>query len=412
MKRDAHQLASNKVVNRPSVSLPFQDERRTPASNTPPDQAEVLTSTKRSTDKMAISKRQTSTSTRSPLLPVTYSLPKPPPARTVPPRPSNDETKPPSKVVSKTIQQPVKKIAVSNKQTSAKSHSPVPVAAVKMAVGTVSTRATPSRPSIDKSIQKRTAPRTLQPVKSSAVINKRVTSTTSRPPSFPMPTTHFPLIRSIRIKSSRKAGKEPELPIPVAAKQRTVKTDVATISSAEDQWPAPLQVRFSKFPGGMREERRTAYVANEINKGEAVSRLPKSAAILASPILPSPQTLPIPPLEPSMVPTLLIPVSLPVLHCLFHESTSAAETVAEQRANDVVSKDKTNVSENSPEDSTPVPLSAHQAQTMPPCQDQDKVSLPVEATPTRSSLHDIKVKKSKPSREDEGLYLSRAATYI
>ena len=225
----------------------------------------------------------------------------------------------------------------------------------------------------------------------------------------------------------------------MAAKQRTVKTSVVSTSPAgnkrthgtiggaqhpviaEERAPkrsadarqlAPLQVRSSKFPGGMGEERRAAYVTNKIDKEEATHCLPKSTVVLTSPIPPSLRTPPIPSPEPSVVPMPLIPVSPPVLHRLFDESTSAVETVAEQRANDIVSKDKTNVSEHSPEDSMPIPLSAHQAQTMPPCQDQDKASLPVEVTPTRSSLRDIKVKKSKPSREDEGLYLSRVATYI
>ena len=177
----------------------------------------------------------------------------------------------------------------------------------------------------------------------------------------------------------------------------------------------------------MGEERRTTDVANEINKGEAVSRLPKSVAVLASPIPPSPQTPPIPSPEPSMVPTPLIPVSPPVLRCLFDESTSAVETVAEQRANDVVSKDKTNVSKHSPEDSMPVPLSAHQVQTTPPCQ-IDELESPVDNAPSQraydvpnhSAPHGTCIVSPKhPSRdmrlpmlETSGKHLERAVAFI
>ena len=46
------------------------------------------------------------------------------------------------------------------------------------------------------------------------------------------------------------------------------------------------------------------------------------------------------------------------------------------------------------------------------CQPQDKASLPGAETPRRSSLRIVNVKSPIHSKEDEGLYLSRAATYI
>ena len=370
---DARSQASNKVINRPGISLPFRSKLKLPV-NMPPDQVEVFPPTKQPGNNMVINSEQMDEPVRSPLSPAACSSPKLPPTQAVLPCPSNGETKPPSKMVSKTVQQPIKKAVVSKRVTSASTCSPLLL-------------------------------------------------------TIPVPLTRSVPISSTRATVSRKAGKEPEPPVPVAAKRHTIKTSVVSTSPAgnkrthgtiggaqhpviaEERAPkcsadarqlAPLQVRSSKFPGGMGEEQRAAYVANKIDKEEATHCLPKSTVVLTSPIPPSPQTPPIPSPEPSVVPTPLIPV----------ESTSATETVAEQRANDVVSKDKTNVSKHSPEDSTPVPLSAHQTQTMPPCQDQDKASWPVKATPTRSSLRDIKIKKSKPLREDEGLYLSCMATYI
>ena len=240
----------------------------------------------------------------------------------------------------------------------------------------------------------------------------------------------------------------------MAAKRRTVKTSVVSTSPArnnrthgtiggaqhpviaEERAPkrsadarqlAPLQVRSSKFPGGMGEERRTAYVANKINEGKATNHLPESAAVLTSTILPSPQTPPIPSPEPSVVLMPPIPISPPVLRRLFDESTSATKTVVEQRANDVVSKNKTNVNERSPKGLTPVPLSAHQAQTTPPCQ-IDELESPVDNAPSQraydvpnhSAPHGTCIVSPKhPSRdmrlpmlETSGKHLERAAAYI
>ena len=58
---------------------------------------------------------------------------------------------------------------------------------------------------------------------------------------------------------------------------------------------APLQVQSSKFPGGMREEQRTAYIVNKINEGKATNYLPESSTVLTPSILP----IPIPTAPPS-----------------------------------------------------------------------------------------------------------------
>ena len=121
----------------------------------------------------------------------------------------------------------------------------------------------------------------------------------------------------------------------------------------------------------MGEERHTAYVANETKAEKTTSCLPESVAVLTSTIPPSLQTPPIPSIEPLVVLTPLIP------------------TTTEQRANDVVSRNKkTSASERLPEDSAtemlPIPPSAHQTQSTPAtpvqamslCQPQDKASLP------------------------------------
>ncbi|KAF8680614.1 hypothetical protein AX14_004524 [Amanita brunnescens Koide BX004] len=99
-------LASNKAGNRPGVSLPFKNKHQSSPSNTPPDQVEVSLSTKRPTDKMVVSNGQTDVVMCSPILPATITLLKCPPAipaQAVPHCPSNGETKPLSKMVSKTI---------------------------------------------------------------------------------------------------------------------------------------------------------------------------------------------------------------------------------------------------------------------------------------------------------------------
>ena len=109
-------LTLNIAVHRPGVSLPFQSECRWSSANEPPVQAEALMSTKRPADKTVVSKRQTGTAMCSPLSPAIHSLPKPPPMQAVLPHPSNGEMKsPPSKMVSKTIQQPIKKAVISKR---------------------------------------------------------------------------------------------------------------------------------------------------------------------------------------------------------------------------------------------------------------------------------------------------------
>ncbi|KAF8690207.1 hypothetical protein AX14_003071 [Amanita brunnescens Koide BX004] len=209
---------------------------------------------------------------RSPWQLAAISLPKLPPAiaaQDVLHRPSNGKTKPPSKMVSKMIQQPIKK----------------------------------------------------------AVVSKRMTNTA---PCLPLlPTTPVPLtcsvpISSTRVISSREAGKELELPVPVATKRHIVKTSVVNTRSTVDaethhaavdvgssakcpanvdkrapkhstdaQQLAPPQAQSSKFPGGMGEERHTAYVVDKINEANTMLRVPESPVVLTPPTLLSP---PIPPL--------------------------------------------------------------------------------------------------------------------
>ena len=133
-------------------------------------------STKRPADKTAVSKRQMSTAMRSPLSLAIHSLLKPLPMQAVLPHPSNGETKsPPSKMVSKTIQQPIKK----------------------------------------------------------AVISKCMTNTA---PCLPLlPTIPVPPTWSIHVELSCKAGIEPKTPVQMATKRHTIKTSAASTSSVEDQ---------------------------------------------------------------------------------------------------------------------------------------------------------------------------------
>ena len=133
------------------------------------------------------------------------------------------------------------------------------------------------------------------------VVNKFATKTILCSPSFPtapVPPMRFPLIPSTHVALSHKAGKEPEPPVQMAVKRRSVKTIAASTSSADSQRPALQQVQSSRFPGGMGEERRTAYVANKINEGKATNYLPKSPAVLTPSILP----IPIPTAPPSETP--------------------------------------------------------------------------------------------------------------
>ena len=374
------------TVHRPGVSLPFQSGHRSSAPKIPPDQVEVLSSTKRSISDTVVSSEQTSTAMCSPLSPAIHLLPKLPPAIA-----AQDV----SKMVSKTVQQPIKK----------------------------------------------------------AVVSKRVTNTAPRLPL--LPTIPVPPTRSVPVSStcnisSRKAGKEPELPVPVATKRHIVETSVVNTRSTVDaethhaavdvgssakrpanvdecapkrstdaQQLARLQVRPSKLPGGTGEERHTAYVVRKINEEKTTSCLPESAADLTSTIPPSPQTPPIPSLEPLVVLTPLIP------------------TTTEQRANDVVSRNKkTSVHKRLPEAAIAPTLPVHspaapmQAATLR--QPLDEGLPPIEVAPKRRDLcvvntkplssdtHLLKVETARkqsesvknPSFEGEGKYLERAAAYV
>jgi hypothetical protein len=169
---------------------------------------------------------------------------------------------------------------------------------------------------------------------------------------------------------------------------------------------APLQVQSSRFPGRMGEEQRTAYVANKTKAEKTTSHLLESTAILTSTIPPSLQTPHIPLLNPSVILTPLIP------------------TMAKQRANDVVSRNKkTSASECLPEDPTagtlPFRPSAHQAQsphippmqTTPVHQPPDKPPLPAKTVPRQRGLSVVNGRHLAHSK-DEGTYLERAASYI
>ena len=248
-------------------------------------------------------------------------------------------------------------------------------------------------------------PRTLQPVKSSAVINKRVMSTASHPPLFLVPPTRSPLIQSIRVKSSCKAGIEPKTPVQMAVKRRTVKTSAASTSSADDQQPALWQARSSKFPGEMGEE-RCIYIVDEIKEVNMMPRSPDSWVVLTPTVPPVPPS----PRHP------------------FDESKPSMKMTTGQRAEGVViNKEETHADKNSPEAWQPT-----HSDTSAPHQSANSSVPLIETLPSQdgrrivSARHlsrDVRSPTVKTIRkqsdsykvftmEYEGIRLERAAAYI
>ena len=177
----------------------------------------------------------------------------------------------------------------------------------------ISAQATPSRPSRNEYRPTiRAMSESLQPIKK-AVVSKRMMSAASCLPSLPtilVPSTCSTPISSTRSNVSCKAGIEPKPPVQMATKRRIFRTSVVSTSSksntgahrvaesvghfanaeecapkrsANAQQLAPPQVQSSKIPGGMGEERCTAYVTVKINEEKATNHLPKASA--AHPII-------------------------------------------------------------------------------------------------------------------------------
>ncbi|KAF8684286.1 hypothetical protein AX14_004169 [Amanita brunnescens Koide BX004] len=173
----------------------------------------------------------------------------------------------------------------------------------------------------------------------------------------------FPLIRSMHVESSCKAGIEPKTPVQMATKRRAIKTSAASTSSVEDQQPAPPQVQSSRFPGGMGEE-RLAYdtVVIKINNENIKEHLPKAA------VTPAP---------PTHLPT--TPIQAATLHHPLDEGVPLIEVAPKQGDLCII-----------------------------------------DTKPLLSDLHSWKIetvrKQSEPTRtpsfEGEGKYLERAAAYV
>ena len=143
----------------------------------------------------AISKGQTSMSTCLPIPRVAVKLPALAISmQAIPSHLSNGEMKQPLSVVSKPVQQPIKKVAISRSWTSANTCLPVPTAVIKLPAFAVPMRTIPSRPSRDESkLLLRAMPKPLQTTKK-VVISKCQTNMASSSPLILMKLV--PLTRS------------------------------------------------------------------------------------------------------------------------------------------------------------------------------------------------------------------------
>ena len=182
------------------------------------------------------------------------------------------------------------------------------------------------------------------------------------------------------------------------AKRPTSANECAPKLSTNTQQLVPLQVRSSKFPGGMGEEQRAAYVANKINEGKATNHLPESSAVLTPSIPPIPilialqhshnvsgeerkrvnRDLP----EASAAPALPIPIlspPIPQLPPSPHQPEQTLKATARQHSCDVSNEERRRVDRGLPK-----------------------------AENVRKQTEPIKT----PSRGTEGLYLAQAATYV
>ena len=285
----ARSLAPDKAADRSGDSSPFCSELR--STTIIPSVPTKVSSSTRPRSKTVVSKERTSTHARSPPSSASPSLPKPPPAisgQAALHRPSNDETKMPSLMASKTIRQPVKKVDVSNKQANMSSRSPVPKAAVKLPAPATYKWAAPSR-----SLREEPEPPLLAAPKSTRpVVSKRVTKVALCSPSIPIPPTRSTPDSSQSAITSREAENKQEPPIQIAAERRMIKTSVNTKSimmkektrqaagnrSTDIQQP---DSRLSNIPGEVKERRRVVHVVDKKNKAEGI---PRSPSCLASPI--------------------------------------------------------------------------------------------------------------------------------
>ena len=78
-----------------------------------------------------------------------------------------------------------------------------------------------------------------------------------------------------------------------SAKRPANVDECAPKRSTDAQQLAPPQAQSSKFPGGMGEERHTAYIVDKINEANTTLQAHESPVVLTPP---TPPSLPIPPL--------------------------------------------------------------------------------------------------------------------
>ena len=198
-------LAPRKAVDQSSVSSPIHSE----TVITPPIHMKVSSPTRRSGEETVISKEGTSTCMCSSSSSASLPLPKLPPTipkQAILPHPSNDETKMPSLMASKTICQPVKKVDINNKQTSMNSCLLVPAVTIKLPSTAAYKQAAPSHSSREElKPPLQVAPESLCPI-----VSKRMMKIALCSPSFLTCPTSSSFLCAI---TSCEAKNKPKLPV-------------------------------------------------------------------------------------------------------------------------------------------------------------------------------------------------------